>query len=226
MTNPNQLPLYSAEIEGIEDGMVCLSLVEEPATESNFVLFSKENAVSNGLRVFDNISKPLFYFEPDDPFERRILTGVIMLADTPIYRNQGGREFYIQYSKETIEKMVMKLLQSNQHNIFDLNHDGERLKKGAVECLELYFVDRKKGIYPTFLGDNIPDGSLIGSYKVLDDEIWNQCKNGTFNGFSLEGFFTIEEREPNPTPKDELEELLGEIQNKLQRQLKRKQTTK
>ena len=206
MTNPNQLPLYSAEIEGIEDGMVCLSLVEEPATESNFVLFSKDGA-----------SKPLFYFEPD---ERRVLTGVIMLADTPIYRNQGGREFYIQYSKETIEKMVMKLLQSNQHNIFDLNHDGERLEGKKIECLELYFVDRKKGIYPTFLGDNIPDGSLIGSYKVLDDEIWNQCKNGTFNGFSLEGFFTIEERE-EPKPKDELEELLGEIQNKLQRQLKR-----
>ena len=38
----NGLPLYRAEITDEEDGMYCISLVDFPATESDFMAFDKK----------------------------------------------------------------------------------------------------------------------------------------------------------------------------------------
>ena len=125
--------------------------------------------------------------------EEHIITGVIMLANSPIYRrDDSGYEYNIVYKPETIKLMSEKMLKDMVHNQIDIEHEGNILPAGTVNLVEIYIKDSEKGISPNFLKD-IPDGSLIGSYKIHDDVLWNMCKEGTLHGFSLAGWFDVKE---------------------------------
>lgn len=170
----SKLPLYQALIEDENDGIYAVSLVTWPAVEKNWVCFNDQN------------KEYLFNIQNE---EEHIITGPIMLANTPIYRrDESGYEYNIVYKPETIKIMSQKMLSDQTYNNIDLQHDGQLLDKSMVQLIELYIVDKAKGIAPTFM-NNIPDGSLIGSYKVMDEKLWNSCKDGTFQGFSLAGIF-------------------------------------
>ena len=170
------LPLYEALINDLEDGIFAVSLVSTPATESNWQCFSKE--------------EQMYSIENE---EEHIITGVIMLANTPIFRrDDSGYEYNIVYKPETIKLMSEKMLKDMAHNQIDIEHQGNILPAGTVNLVEIYIKDSEKGISPNFLKD-IPDGSLIGSYKIHDDVLWNMCKEGTLHGFSLAGWFDVKE---------------------------------
>ena len=170
------LPLYEALINDLEDGIFAVSLVSTPATESNWQCFSKE--------------EQMYSIENE---EEHIITGVIMLANSPIFRrDDSGYEYNIIYKPETIKLMSEKMLKDMAHNQIDIEHQGNILPPGTVNLVEIYIKDSEKGISPNFLKD-IPDGSLIGSYKIHDDVLWNMCKEGTLHGFSLAGWFDVKE---------------------------------
>lgn len=170
------LPLYEALINDLEDGIFAVSLVSAPATESNWQCFSKE--------------EQMYSIENE---EEHIITGVIMLANYPIFRrDDSGYEYNIVYKPETIKLMSEKMLKDMAHNQIDIEHNGCILPPGTVNLVEIYIKDSEKGISPNFLKD-IPDGSLIGSYKIHDDVLWNMCKEGTLHGFSLAGWFDVKE---------------------------------
>lgn len=185
----NNLPIYNAVIEDEMDGITAISLVDYPAVESNFICFSK------------NKKPQIFSIENE---EEHIITGVLMLCDTPIYRRNGDFEYYINFSKDTIKQMSVKLLKDGSFKNISFQHNGELLPQGCIEMIELFIKNDTKGISPNFV-ENIPDGSLMVSFKVNDDEIWNECKNGDFlNGFSLEGFFDVEEKKFNNHKKNNI----------------------
>jgi len=57
-----------------------------------------------------------------------------------------------------------------------------------VFMFESFLIDEMK---PTPKGfDKAPNGSWFVSYKVDNDEVWAQVKDGTFKGFSVEGVFS------------------------------------
>lgn len=169
------LPLYTANISEDYDGIYAVSLVDFPATETEWVCFEK-------------IQEQKYSIQDED---QHLLTGPIMLCQTPIYRRTpDGYEFNIIYTKETIKVMAEKMLSDMSHNNIDIQHDGEILDKGKVSLVELYIVDKEKGINPKFI--DVPDYSLMATYKVHDDSLWQECKNGKLNGFSLAGYFSIE----------------------------------
>lgn len=92
-----------------------------------------------------------------------------MLADTPIYRRDAdGTEYYLLFSEKTIRLMAEKMISDNTQNNVDLYHNGDLV--GSINLLELFIKDSKKGIVPNYLED-IPDGSLVATYKVRDDEV-------------------------------------------------------
>ena len=169
------LPLYTANISEDYDGIYAVSLVDFPATETEWVCFEK-------------IQEQKYSIQDED---QHLLTGPIMLCQTPIYRRTpDGYEFNIIYTKETIKVMAEKMLSDMSHNNIDIQHDGEILDKGKVSLVELYIVDKEKGIDPKFI--DVPDYSLMATYKVHDDSLWQECKNGKLHGFSLAGYFSIE----------------------------------
>ena len=58
--------------------------------------------------------------------------------------------------------------------------------------VEIFIKDVEKGINPSGFED-IENGSLFATYKVNNDIIWEKIKDGTFQGFSLEGIFDLEQ---------------------------------
>lgn len=174
-----KLPIFNAIIADETDGIFTMSLVSEPATEKNWLCFNKDNQITEKFTIADE--------------EQHLLAGVVMVADTPIYRRDGEYEYYIQFSKETIKVMAEKMLSDKTHNRIDLQHDGFILEDGVVSLVELFIKDSEKGINPTYV--DVPEGSLLAMYKVNDEELWEKAKDGSLNGFSLEGNFTIIEPE-------------------------------
>ena len=178
------IPTYSALISDDNEGILVISLVDAPATETNWMCFKEQ----------DNIK---FSIVNED---EHILAGVVMVADKPIYRiAPDGTEFYIVFSKDVIKRMAEKMLSDNTFNNIDIQHDGNIIPHDKVKLVELFIADEAKGIKPNYL--DVPDGSLLANYKIYDEQLWQMAKNGTLNGFSLEGVFTTVRYEQNKNNK-------------------------
>ena len=173
----NNLPLYEALITDENCGVYKVSCVTDPATEVNWVAFDE--------------NKPLVKFAVDNKVERMI-SGIIMLAETPIYRRTAdGYEYYVMYSKETLKTMAEKMIFDGVGSNVNIQHqDGTDVE--GVNLVELYVINREKGIAPEYFKE-VPDGSLVGTYKVHNDALWEMIENGDVLSFSLEGIFTMEE---------------------------------
>lgn len=185
------LPIFEALVEGVDEGIYTISLVDFPATQKNFVCFNENKAIQQ------------FSIQDD---EQHIVSGVVMSANTPIYRrNEDGFEYYLVYKPETIRLMAEKMLLDNAQNQIDILHNGQLIK--GVNLVELFIKDSSKGINPSYL-DDVPEGSLLASYKVRDNEIWEAIKSGKLNGFSLAGLFSIEKED---SEEKELQEILSQL---------------
>lgn len=168
-------------------GINAISLVESPAVEKDFLCFSKEKETVK--LNFDNA--------------KRVISGVVCLADTPIYRyNERYGEYYVVFSKETIQKMVEKFAKMDLFKSVNLQHDDTKFVDG-IYMFESYIINKERGINPVEFSD-IPDGSWIASYKVENDELWGEIINGNkLNGFSLQGLFELEEKFNEQKPVEE-----------------------
>lgn len=173
----NNLPLYEAIIANEECGVYKVSLVTDPATEVDFIAFDE--------------NKPIVKFAVDNKVEHMV-SGVIMLASTPIYRRTPDNyEYYITYSPDTLKQMAEKMIFDGVGSNVNIQHqDGTDVD--GVNLVELYVIDREKGIAPEYFKD-VPNGSLIGTYKVHNPDVWSMIENGDVLSFSLEGVFQVEE---------------------------------
>lgn len=171
----NNIPVFEAKIDGLDCGIYKISLVDIPAVESNFIYFNKQDK--------------LMKFSIDNE-EQHMITGVIMRANFNIYRyDEELGEYYIKYSPETIKIMAEKMMIDNTFNNINIMHsDGSDIE--GVNLVELFIKDENKGINPSGFED-IENGSLFATYKINNPIIWEEIKNGTFKGLSLEGIFDI-----------------------------------
>lgn len=174
------IPTYSALISDDNEGILVISLVDAPATETNWMCFKEQENIK-----FSIVNE-----------DEHILAGVVMVADKPIYRiAPDGTEFYIVFSKDVIKRMAEKMLDDNTFNNIDIQHDGNIIPHDKVKLVELFIADEEKGIKPNYL--DVPDGSLLANYKIYDEQLWQMAKSGELNGFSLEGVFTTVRCEQN-----------------------------
>ena len=178
------IPTYSAIISDDNEGILVISLVDAPATETNWMCFKEQENIK-----FSIVNE-----------DEHILAGVVMVADKPIYRiAPDGTEFYIVFSKDVIKRMAEKMLSDNTFNNIDIQHDGNIIPHDKVKLVELFIADEAKGIKPNYL--DVPHGSLLANYKIYDEQLWQMAKSGELNGFSLEGVFTTVRYEQNKNNK-------------------------
>lgn len=146
-----EYPIYEALLTNEEDGIQLVSLVARPAIEQDFLAFS---AIAEKFAIQDA--------------DERIVTGPLMLADTPIYREDPVRgKFYVVFSAATIKSMAQKMLREGRTHSVNTEH------KTAVDgctLVELYIKDSTRGIVPNEYA-NVPDGSLFGTYKVENEAL-------------------------------------------------------
>lgn len=171
----NRLPVYEALVTDPDTGIMRVSLVDDPAVDSDFIRLAKDRPVQM-YRVQDE--------------EKRLVRGVIMRADYPIFRSDDNfGEYYVVYRPETIRLMAEKYLAESRQNDVNLMHE-EGSDVGGVRMVQWLIKDPAAGISPEGFAD-IEDGSLFAEYHVTNDEVWEQIKAGTFKGFSLEGVFEL-----------------------------------
>lgn len=176
----NGLPVFNAYLTSDDEELLCNSLVDDPAVCKNFLLFAKDKKKQ---LIFTNT-------------EQHIVTGVSILADTPIYRADNYWGYYVVFTKEEIKKFVEKYNKKGYQNLISLQHDGKPLD--GITMIESYFINKERGIYPKEFED-CPDGSWITSYHVDNEDLWELLKTDKVNGFSIEIVATLK-----PKPDEEL----------------------
>lgn len=183
------IPTYKAVLSSAEDGITCISWVSDPATQIDMICFSDE--------------KNKYQFADE---EKMMVSSVVMLADTKIYRRNGDFEYYITYEKDTLLQMCEKMLKEDTFKNISFQHDGQLLDPSLITLVELYTVDdNKKSPF------NIPAGSIVATYKVNDADVWDLFKSGEIGGISLEGYFNVEEIQKNSNIKMSLKDKLKEL---------------
>jgi len=136
-------------------------------------------------RKLRQIEKQSFAIQDE---EEKIISGPLMLADTPIYRNDQNGEYYVQFTKDTIKQIAQKFFRKGYQQNVNLMHDSGSIVNGLT-MFESWISDEKRGIKPMLGFENVPDGSWFGSFKVENDEVWKLIKEGKVKGFSVEGVF-------------------------------------
>ena len=170
------MKLYDISIDptDFETGLNAISLVENPAVEVDFLAFAKDESAV--LQFADE--------------ERHIITGIALLADTPIYRiAPDGTEYYVRFTKDCIRQLVEKYFKFGLTNSVNIEHKDNQFVDG-VTMLESYIIDKERGICPSEFA-SAPDGSWVVSYKVSNLDVWNKIKSGEVKGFSVQGLFRI-----------------------------------
>ena len=167
------IPVYRVLVDDERDGMVRVSLVDDPAVMSDFVAFGRQEPQR-------------FAVENED---KRLAFGVVARADFPVFRTDPVLgDHYVIFPADTIREMAQKYLTEGRADRVDLMHDGDDV--GGVHLVQWFIKDSAKGVAPAGF-DDIADGSLFAEYHVEDDAIWQQIKDGTFKGFSMEVFYTL-----------------------------------
>ncbi len=200
------IPVYDAMILDEESGMLKISLVDDPAVMSNF-------------QAFDAQKKLLMYEVADEG--KRLVRGVVMRADFPIFRRDKEMgEYYIIYKSDTIRQMAEKYLVENRQNNVNLMHAADSDVDG-VQMVQFFIKDTSAGVAPANF-DEIADGSLFGEFHVTNDEVWQQIKDGTYKGFSLEGIFDLCPEQN----KDEVQEIVDSLDGKFKKIFKNTSNSK
>lgn len=170
------------DIEGLNDeqldgtGVFAVSIVKSPAIEKNFFAFSEEPKKVN--RMFFNE-------------EQMIITGAALVPDLKIYRNDlgNGEEGYVYFTKETIKQISEKFfrdLTPVQSTTLEHQENTDQLK-----LIESWIIDDETYDKAYKFDKDLPVGTWMLSYKVTDNELWEQIKDGTYNGFSVEASLDV-----------------------------------
>lgn len=167
-----------------------------------------EPALAWAERKLNSIDKMSFAVQSE---EERIVSGPLMLADTPIYRFDEYGEYYVVFNADTIKKIVQKYFKKGYQSNVNLMHDPTRQVEG-ITLFESFITSEKRGIKAMKGFEDAPEGSWFGSFKIENEEVWTMVKEGDFKGFSVEGVFNY--KLPKEIKKETLtkdEQIMNEI---------------
>ena len=162
---------------GIDSETYAISLVESPAIEETLVALEEQ--------------KPIKVQLADE--EKYMVYSAVLVPDKPIYRrNDDGDEFYIEFTKESIEKMAQEYLMNYRQNEITLDHETMANDITLVESWIKTDMYKDKSV-AIGLSEDLPIGTWIAGLKVNQIDAWNRIKNGELRGFSVESMISLEE---------------------------------
>lgn len=156
-----------------DSDIYAISLVDEPAIEENFIYLSKDK-------------QEQIFLEKED---KHLIVGAVLVPNKPIYRNNGKEEFYIQFSKETIEHLAYEYLMNGR--MYSVTTDHKEIADDI--CLVESWIKTSENDKSNDYGMNLPIGTWIAAMKVENEEVWQRVKQGELKGFSIESFVNLDE---------------------------------
>lgn len=162
---------------GIDSETYAISLVDSPAIEEKFVALKKEE------------DKQQVFLEADTKY---MVYGAVLVPDKDIYRNDGEREFYISFTKESIEKMSQDFMKEYRQKEVTLDHEEAANEVTVVESWIKADLFKDKSV-ALGLNETLPVGTWFAGMKVNNIDTWNRIKSGELRGFSVESIISLEE---------------------------------
>ena len=138
------------------------------------------------------------------------LKGALLIPNRPILRTNGEEEYYIYFSKDTVQKASQLYLKNGNQNNSTLEHNHEL---SGLTLVESWIVEDEKYDKSRKYGLNVPVGTWMGTLKVNNDDVWNDyVKTGKVKGFSIEGYFADKMQKPKVDMEEEkAKKLLSDI---------------
>lgn len=167
-----KIPVYQVT----ENDVFKISLVDEPAIESQMVYFKKE--------------KPLFIALEAD--EKHLVYSAVLRPDFPIYRRYDDEEFYLVFSKEAVEKSAHEFLKNGFQHEWSVDHEKDVEGLSVVESWIKTDMKNDKSI-SIGLDPSLEIGTWFVGLSVNNIEVWKRIKDGDFTGFSMEAFVGFDE---------------------------------
>jgi hypothetical protein len=166
--NIEDLDLYELTLEEDGDGVFANSLVESPAIERDFVFFNKQKEVQ-----FQSI---------DD--EKRLVAGPILIPNKKIPRMDEELGMYnVWFSEKTVEDISRKFMKNKFNDEVTVEHDK---KVKGVYLVESWIIEQSSKDKSNLYGFTLPKKTWFGIYRIDNDEVWQDVKDGKYKGFSVE----------------------------------------
>lgn len=173
-----------------------ISLVSEPAIESDFVFFKKEK---NNL-TFAKVDE-----------DKKMLVAAALIPNKHIFRYDPNTdsEYYVWFSPETVRKASELYLKHNNHHKATYQHQERVSGVLTVESWIKEGDQDKSKIY----GFDLPNGTWFVKMKITNQDLWDKIKEGELRGLSIEGYFAnrFEAMQEAPATTLEILSALNEI---------------
>lgn len=162
---------------GLNSETYAISLVEEPAIEETLIALSEQKEIKVQLA---NEDKHMVY-------------SAVLVPDKPIYRrSDNGNEFYVEFTKESIEQMAQNFFKEFRQSDITLDHQTDATDITVVESWIKADMYKDKSV-ALGLNEQLPVGTWFCAMKVNNDDVWKRIKAGELNGFSVESMIKLEE---------------------------------
>ena len=121
--------------------------------------------------------------------EKMEITGAAMIPNKMIVRRNPITEeiYYVFFSKDTIKELADRFMRNNSNDRANLNHTETMAKDTHI--IESWLVNDSKKDKSYSLGLEYPEGTWMVTMSVKDTNLWNDIKNGKYQGYSIEGYF-------------------------------------
>ena len=169
----NKIPVYTVT----ENEVYKISLVDEPAIESQMVYFKKD--------------KPLFVALEAEG-DKHMVYSAVLRPDFPIYRRYGDEEFYLVFTKEAVEKSAYEFLKNGFQHEWSVDHEKDVEGLSVVESWIKTDMKNDKSI-AIGLDPSLELGTWFVGLSINNIEVWQRIKKGDFAGFSMEAFVNIDD---------------------------------
>lgn len=166
---------FDINSEDPNNGVKVISLVDQPAIESDFIFFNKE------------LQKPKF-IELKGEF-KQVVAGLALIPDKDILRlDAEGNPYYGFFPTNVVEKIRNKFHKELLNNRVNTDHSSTNYIDAYM--IESYIIDseqrladvKAKGIQEATIG------SWFVAYKIEDAETFKRVLEGELKGFSVEVF--------------------------------------
>lgn len=163
--------LFELVFDPEKGGVSAVSVVDKPAILTNFIKLAEE--------------RPEFKFSVDK--DKQIITGPALIPNVKIFRSGKSlgleEDAYVFFREETIRLLAEDYIMNERNNSVTLEHSEDTDK---VKMIESWIVEDPAKDKSALLGFEVPKGTWMLSYKVIDDDLWAEIKAGNLNGFSIE----------------------------------------
>lgn len=164
-----------------DDGNICyrVSLVEDPAIESEFVYMAKQDERREFVSLENN--------------EKKMVYSATLIPDKPIYRQMDGEEFNMVFTAAAIERIAKNFMKGGFNHEWNLEH-GTQSVSGltATECWLKSDMEKDKSV-AIGLDPELPVGTWFLGLSVDNPVVWQAVKEGNWTGFSVEVFVGLDD---------------------------------